>query len=291
MRPLKRDPAPSRLGFRLKRLWRSERFRRFATIWTPALVVLASLGWAAAQEEWRVFAVTTFEETRAALKERPEFAIRRIEVRGASPEVEGYVRAILSGSVGASSLDADVEAIRAGIAEIGWVAEAKVRLAPPETLMITVRERVAEVIWRRSGRLSLIDREGVVISPIERRDERPDLPVIAGAGAERAAAEAIDALAAAGPLAERVRGLVRIGERRWDMVLADGPRILLPAEGAADAVAYLTVVQAGEDILGKDVSVIDLRLMDRPTLRLNEGAVEALEARRQPPAKGREKDA
>ena len=291
MRAMRRDPAPSRLGFRLKRLWRSERFRRFATLWAPALVTLAAIGWAAAQEEWRAFAVASFDEARLALKERPEFAIRRIEVRGASPEVEGYVRAILSDQIGASSLDADVEAVRAGIAEIGWVAEAKVRLAAPETLMVTVREREAEAIWRRKGRLSLIDREGVVISPIARRDERPDLPVIAGAGADLAAAEAIDALAAAGPLAERVRGLVRIGERRWDMVLADGPRVLLPAEGAADAVAYLTVVQDRGDIVGQDVSVIDLRLMDRPTLRLNEGAVEALEARRKPPKKGREKDA
>lgn len=292
MRALKRDPAPTKLAYRANRLWRSPRFRRFATVWTPLFACAAALGWAATKEDWRALAVERYEAALVDLNARPEFAIRRIEVAGASAEVEGVIRAILTELVGTSSLEADPEEIRVAVAAIGWVRDAKVRLDAPETLVVTVEERVAAAVWRRSGRLSLVDEAGAVITPLERRDERADLPVIAGAGAERAVGEAKAILSEAGPLAPRIRGLVRIGERRWDIVLADGPRVMLPATGAVDAVAYLRMIQTREDVAGKDLAAIDLRLMERPTLRLNEGALEALQDGRKPPkAAPGEKDA
>lgn len=286
MRSLKRDPAPSRLRYRIGRMWRSPGFRRFATVYTPLLAIAGALGWAGMQAEWRDLALAKYEETRAEISALDEFAIKRIEVRGASGEVEGHIRAILFDQIGASSMQADAAAIREKVAEIGWVASAKVRLEAPETLLITVEERVARAIWRRDGALSLIDAEGAVISSLSARDERPDLPVVAGAGAERAVAEARAILTEAGALGDRVRGLIRVGERRWDMVLDQGPKIMLPARGAVDAVAYLAIIQGRDDVLGKDLAAVDLRLMKRPTLRLNPDAKDALDAARAPKKPG-----
>lgn len=281
-KPRRRDPAPSRIGFRLKRMWRSARLRRAVIVYAPLLAAAGVVGWTAAQPHLRAAALETVEDWRAEITARPEFAVRRIEVRGAGPEVTAQVRAALEPWLGASSLGADATEIRRTVAALGWVRRARVRLAAPETLIVSVKERAPAMIWRDGETLTLLDETGAHIAPLAARADRPELPVIAGPGADAAAAEARGILAAAGAIAPRVRGLVRVGERRWNAVLADGPTVMLPARGGADAMGLLAAMQAGEDVLGRDVSHIDLRLGSRPTLRLRPDAKRALEAARAP---------
>ncbi|WP_340109508.1 cell division protein FtsQ/DivIB [Pikeienuella sp. HZG-20] len=277
---LQRDPAPSRIAFRLKRRWRSPAFRRVIMVQVPVAAALIALGGALAQPDIRQAAMDRFETVRGEIVARPEFAIRRIEVRGASPAVAATVRASLQPWIGASSLAADAASIRAAVGALGWVESAGARLVAPETLIVTVKERTPALVWRMGPDLTLLDRNGGRIASLAARAERPDLPLIAGAGADRAAADAQAVLDAAGGLAARIRGLVRVGERRWDVVIEDGPRIMLPAAGAADAMSYVAALEAGERVLSREVSHVDLRLERRPTLRLTAGGVEALEAAR-----------
>jgi cell division protein FtsQ len=91
---------------------------------------------------------------------------------------------------------------------------------------------------------------------------------VAGDGADVAAAEALALVAAAGPLTPRLRGLVRMGERRWDMVLDRDQRILLPADNPVRALERLIALDQAEDLLDRDIVAIDLRHQSRPTLRL-----------------------
>ena len=102
--------------------------------------------------------------------------------------------------------------------------------------------------------------------------------------------EAIAIFKAAGALGPRLRGLVRIGERRWDAVLNEGPVVMLPAKGALDALAYVKALeQTPEKPLTKDVTAIDLRIPGRPTLRLGPDALRSLHDGRN--AKGDGEDA
>lgn len=276
----RRDPAPSRLAFRLKRRWRSPAFRRVIMVQAPVGAALIALGGALAQPDFRQAAMDRFETLRGEIVARPEFAIRRIEVRGASPAVATTVRATLEPWIGASSLAADAAAIREAVGALGWVENAGARLVAPETLIVTVRERTPALVWRMGPDLMLLDRDGERIAPLAVRADRPELPLIAGVGAERAVADAQDVIAAAGGLAARIRGLVRIGERRWDVVFEDGPRVMLPASGGADAMSYVAALESGERVLSREVSHVDLRLDRRPTLRLTTDGVDGLEAAR-----------
>lgn len=284
----RRDPAPSKLGFRLKRHWRSPAFRRSVTVQAPLGVTLAVLVWAGAQPDIRQAAFDRFEALRGEITSRPEFAIRHIEIRGASPEVTAALQDALSPWLGASSLAADAAAIRAAVGELGWVESAGARLVAPETLIVTVKERQPAAIWRMGETLTLIDAGGVHIAPLAARAERPDLPVLAGAGADAAVADGLAVIAAAAGVAPRLRGLVRIGERRWDALVEDGPRILLPAAGAADAMGYIAALEAGDKVLGRELSHIDFRLHARPTLRLTPEGAQMLEETRKPKKPGKD---
>ncbi len=275
-----REYAPTRTGFRLRRLLRDKGFQKFATFWAPLAMIAAGAGWIALQTDMRAAAMAKMDEMKRDALDRPEFAIRTLLVEGADPKVEAAVRRRLTRAIGVSSLAYDADRARRRAQALGWVATAQARLEAPSTLRITITQNKPALIWRRGETLTLLGADG---APIERalvRSNHPDLPLVAGAGADtpRAVREALAIFASSGPLHNRMRGLVRVGERRWDIILADGPVVMLPSQDALDALAYVTSLESGPDkLLTKDVTTIDLRLADRRVLRLGPDALQSLE--------------
>ncbi|MFZ1479702.1 MAG: cell division protein FtsQ/DivIB, partial [Paracoccaceae bacterium] len=70
--------------------------------------------------------------------------------------------------------------------------------------------------------------------------------------------------------------LVRMGERRWDLVLDRDQRILLPSDNPVRALERLLALDHAQDILARDLMAIDLRNDARPTLRLTPFALNDL---------------
>jgi cell division protein FtsQ len=103
---------------------------------------------------------------------------------------------------------------------------------------------------------------------------RPDLPVIAGEGASAHLSEALQLVDASASLGDRLRGVVRMGERRWDVVLDRNQRILLPTDGAVQALERAIMLETTRDVLSRDIARVDLRLEQRPTVRMNATATE-----------------
>jgi len=82
---------------------------------------------------------------------------------------------------------------------------------------------------------------------------------------------------AAKPIIGRVRGLLRVGERRWDVILDRGQKIMLPEKGAVEALQQVLVMDENSRVLSREVSVVDVRNPARPTLRLVGDALKNLE--------------
>lgn len=167
--------------------------------------------------------------------------------------------------------------MRSTIAGLDAVASARVRLMPGGVLQVDVIERRPAVVWRGHDGVEMLDATGHRVASLVARAARPDLPLITGDGAEGAVPEALAILAAAGPIRARIRGLIRMGERRWDIVLDRDQRILLPEDSPRasplGALARVLVLNRTQDMLARDISVIDMRNPDRPTLRLSAPAV------------------
>jgi cell division protein FtsQ len=202
--------------------------------------------------------------------------VQSMTVTGADDAILPAVTALLPKDYPQSSFDLDLLAIRARIETLDAVRSASVRVGPGGVLQVAVTPRVPVALWRDGPVLRLIDAEGVQSGTLAARGDRPDLPLIAGDGAERHIQEALDLYAGAGPLRDRVRGLVRMGERRWDIVLDRDQRIMLPSDGAVAAFDRVIALDLAQDMLERDVSVVDMRNADRPTLRMNEDAAAAL---------------
>lgn len=264
----RRDPAPSRLAYKLHRLWLTPMVRTAARVGLPLFLVAASAGAWLQDDARRAHLTGIFADLREQVKNRPEFAVTLLSVEGASPEVAEAVRAALALPLPASSLDLDLTAARDRVAELDAVREVQLRVQSGGVLRVTVTEREPAVVWRTETGLTLLDDTGQRVADIWARADRADLPLIAGQGAEVAVPEALALIAAAGPLLPRVRGLVRMGERRWDIVLDRDQRILLPANQPLRALERLIALDMAQDLLARDVLAVDLRLEGRPALRL-----------------------
>lgn len=274
------DPAPSRLTYRVQRLWLTPLFRALLRIGLPAFVVIAALLWYATDEQKVQALMDQVAEIRREIEDRPEFRINVLSIEGASPAVTEEVRATLALNLPVSSFDLDLAELRSRVEALPAVASASVRNAGGGSLTVEVVERVPALIWQARDGTSLIDAEGNFIAALSARQPEAPLPMIAGEAADRAVAEALDLIEAAGPLGDRLLGLVRMGERRWDVVLRDGPRILLPAEAPRAALDRVLLLHDVQEILDRDLLRIDLRNPGQLTVQLTPDAMETLELQR-----------
>jgi len=219
-----------------------------------------------------------WQQVKTEIQSREEFMVKLMAIDGASPDISEDIREILPLDFPMSSFDLDLAQLQATVAGLDAVERADLRIRPGGVLHIQVQQRVPALVWRNPRGLDLVDVGGNRVSTILQRGARPDLPLIIGRGADRAAAEALELVAAAEPLSTRLRGLLRVGERRWTVVLDRGQRILLPERTPVGALEQVIAVDEAQDLLAREVRVVDMRNPRRPTVRL---APEAAQTMRQ----------
>ncbi len=263
------DPAPSRLAYRMQRLALTPSVRRGFTLGMPAFAVAVIGALALASPERRAGLVAHAAAMQEAVRSRKEFLVHEMRIAGASDGVGAEIAARLDVEMPVSSFDLDLADLRARVLALDAVERADLRVRPGGVLDIDVVERVPALLWRRADGLTALDRAGKPVGAVAARADRADLPVISGRGADRAAGEALALVAAAAPLDARLRGLVRIGERRWDMILSDGQKIKLPQDDAVDALERVLEVDRARDLFARHVVLVDMRLPRRPTVRLH----------------------
>ena len=66
---------------------------------------------------------------------------------------------------------------------------------------------------------------------------------------------------------DQVRAFVRVGERRWDLVLDNNLRIMLPQTEFLSAFDRLMLMSQSGALFSDQLS-IDMRLVERPTVRM-----------------------
>lgn len=277
----RRDPAPSRLRYRLTRLWLRPRIRWLVNFGVPMLAGLLAAWTVMAEFDLRARAAETLTALREVIVERPQFTVTRFEIPDVSADLAEQIEVAAFVTLPASSLEVDVADIRARVEALDAVERARVKALAGGALEIRAIERLPVVVWRGDDRLELLDHDGIRVAEIDSRLRRPDLPLIAGDGAAGHVDEALALFAAAQPVAGRIRGLVRVGERRWDLVLDRDQVIQLPEAAPGEALERVMALHLSEDLLARDLVLVDMRDPDRPMVRLGENADAELDRARE----------
>ena len=161
---------------------------------------------------------------------------------------------------------------RERILALPWVKDVAIRKLYPGKLTVALAEKRAVAVWQHNDRLTVVEQSGKPITRFGIADLISNrfayLPHLVGQGAPEAASQILPLVARHPLIAGQVASYVRVADRRWDLELANGMRVKLPeyqAEARLEALAKM----AGEDrLLEREISVVDMRLADRVTLRL-----------------------
>ena len=270
------DPAPSRLSYRVQRLWLTPIFRKALHLGVPLFALFAAVAWSLSDETRVAGLFEAASEIRREVENRPEFRVNVLGIDGASPDVTEEVRGALALTLPISSFDLDLADLRLRLEALPAVRSADLRIQSGGYLAVRIDERAPAALWLTYEGLAIIDDEGHFLAGFGTRDLVRPLPLLAGEGADRAVPEALRLIEATAPLGDRVHGLVRMGERRWDVVLTNGTRILLPETGARTALDRVLALNDVGEILARDLVAVDLRNPGRLTVRLTDRATEEL---------------
>jgi len=212
-----------------------------------------------------------------AITARSGFAVDQIKVVGhrETSEIDVLDKLELDGWT--SLIGFNAEEARERIATLPWVEVASVRKIYPDTLEVKIEERQPFAVWQHGDELSVVEKDGRVIAPFT-GGRNVALPLVVGYGAAQQAAGFVEKVRRYPELAARVKGYIRVAERRWDLWLENGITVKLPEDGEDGALADLVKMDHDMGLLSRDVAAIDMRLGDRLVVQLTPDAAQRREA-------------
>ena len=172
----------------------------------------------------------------------------------------------------------DAAEARAKLKANPWIAEATILKLYPSRLHVAVTEREAFALWQKDRKVSVISSDGTVVEPfVSARFAK--LPLVVGIGAETKAKDFLALLEKYPLLRAQMHAAVFVAERRWNVVLKNGIDVRLPETDAEKALDTLVQLDRDNKLLSRDITVVDMRLADRVTVRLaDEPATARIEA-------------
>ena len=270
------DPAPSRVAYRIMRLLLIPRLRLIFTLgFSSLLIFCATLGLFININVWENISAIK-KDLKLAFVERPEFMIKVASIDGSSDELANEIREILPLDFPVSYFDLDIKYLHKVVNEIPAVASAAIKISAGGVLQINVAEKSPSFIWRKDNIMSVIDETGSFIRIANSRVDYPKLPLVVGEAADLAVSEISSLMQANEYFKDHVRAFIRVGERRWDLILENNVRIMLPQREFLAAFDRLMLMNEAGSLLSGRLSNIDMRLVVRPTVRVDTVSVDPL---------------
>ena len=278
MRSLKRniDPAPSIISYRLMRLMLIPRLRLILTLGIPSLVIICGTLVLLLNINLHENIEALKKDLKRALVERPEFMIKVASVDGASDELAHEIREIMPLDFPVSYFDLDIKYLHKVLNDIPAVESAAIKVTVSGVLQIDISERTPAFIWRKDDVISVIDEKGEFIRLATSRLDYPELPLVIGEAANLSIADISSLMEDNQYFLDQVRAFVRVGERRWDLVLDNNLRIMLPQTEFLAAFDRLMLMNHTGSLFSNQLSTIDMRLVERPTVRVGAVSVDPL---------------
>jgi cell division protein FtsQ len=199
------------------------------------------------------------------------FGVKRVIVQGRHNATDAAITAALAAGPQTLMLAFNTDAAKARLEAVPWIRHARVMRLLPSTIEVVIEERSPYAIWQNKGKTFVVDDQGVVLAPALPQ-AYPDLPLVVGEGASKHAAALYATLQSYDRLKGKMLAALRVGDRRWTLKLRTGTEIMLPDDNIEVALRSLTELQQEHGVFERDFSVIDLRLLDRITIRTREAA-------------------
>jgi cell division protein FtsQ len=255
---------------------RVARLPRHTGVIAAIVMIATSAGYGAVRGGQADKVIDFFKEVRDVAANAAGFRIATVAITGERHLSREEILAAAGVTSRTSLLFFDVVDARARLLTNPWIAEATVQKFLPDRLVISISERAAFALWQRAGRVGVIAADGTVLDPYV-LPRYADLPFVVGTGAETRARGFLAMLDRRPELRANVRASVLVAERRWNLRLKNGVDVRLPEFDVEQALDRLAALERDMKLSNRDITAIDLRLADRITVRLSDGAFQARE--------------
>jgi len=252
----------------------AERLPRGFGVAATILIIGGALAYGAVRGQHVAAVIHRFKEARDVAANSAGFRIAAISLSG-QKEVSREEILTTAGVTGdASLLFLDADAARARLMANPWIADAAVLKLYPDRLQISITERQAFALWQKDGHVNVIAADGTVLEPYV-EDRYLGLPLVVGHGAERQAKDFLAFLDRYPDIRAVMRASIMVAERRWNLRLNNGIDVKLPESNVGGALDRLVALDRDKKLLSRDITMIDMRLPDRVTVRLSDAAAAA----------------
>jgi len=206
------------------------------------------------------------------------FGISSVRLEGNRRTQPNDILGALGLQPGESIFTANVQSARSRLLALPWVFDAEVRRQYPDSISVSIVERLPFALWQTGEGLYVVERSGRAIS-IAEGSRFPHLPLLLGEHAPESAADLVDAVAAHRAVSARVKAMQRVSGRRWNLILDGDVMVQLPEDGWSRQLDVLEHLIVDKGVLERDISEIDLRARDNYFFVLRNG-------QKQQPARG-----
>ena len=266
----------SRVNYRLERLWLTPIIRGLIRYGIPVfLIIIICCAYFSKSDNLDIFKVS-WREFRENIKNRPEFLINLIKIDGVNHRISNEIRSVMNLDLPISSYDFDLENIKSKVQLMNIVETANLFIAD-NIIHVEILERKPSIIWQNNDNLEILDANGISISSVNSRHEHLNLPLIAGQGANKHVKEALFIYHHNLIFSEQLIGLVRVGDRRWNMDLINNRRVMLPSEGVNKALKKMIELNLVYKFSSKNFNVLDFRNINRVIIRKNNEPTQTIE--------------
>jgi len=170
-------------------------------------------------------------------------------------------------NIGEPLLGLDISAIKTRVEKIKWVKRATISRKLPDAITINITEHEPAALWQVDNKLWVISDEGIKITD-EQLAAFSELPMISGIGADLALESLLSAVVEGDIFFNRVETASWVGGRRWDLILKNGIKIMLPERELASAWTELTMLEQTEKLLARNILTVDFRIKGKTVVRL-----------------------
>jgi cell division protein FtsQ len=155
---------------RIRRNQRRIQFQRMASAAGKAVIVLGVVA----------ASLLAYRQTQGNAR----FAVKTIEIAGASHTPRASIDAITRQYIGANLFRIDIARLQADLCRLGWVKRIEAEKKLPDTLRIRIVERAPVALLSAGGRIIYVDENGVPFAELSSSVGDGDLPLITGASGE-----------------------------------------------------------------------------------------------------------
>ncbi len=169
-------------------------------------------------------------------------------------------------------------ALKEQIERLGWIYAAQVERQLPNSLLITVRERIPRALWKHENDLYVIDASGTVLGVNDLRGYT-SLPVIVGSNVLDHVQSLMRFAYKYPEIGQLIESISWVNGRRWNVGLSGNITVLLPEQEPAAAWERLYALHREQSLLDRAIAQVDLRDSERLYIELTEEARKFLKKR------------